>query len=193
MMRSPYFDFEVTLKDVKPKIRRRFLIAEKATFLHLHEAIQDACGWTNSHLFAFRDARGRAIAGLPDNESDEPDPDASRIKIASLFGPNNAKECSYDYDFGDGWEHEVVFKGIVLDPERFGRRLLGGARAFPPDDCGGIPGYEECVEVATGKRKDKERLEWLGGWQPEEFDLKKTARLYYQQKLVPQAHYEENL
>lgn len=59
---SEYFEFEVSLKDVKPKIWRRFLIPTTATFLHLHEAIQYSCGWNNCHLYSFSEP-GRAGVG----------------------------------------------------------------------------------------------------------------------------------
>jgi hypothetical protein len=143
-----YFEFEVSLRGAEPRIWRRFLIAETASFLHLHEAIQEACGWLNCHLFTFRDRKGKAIAGLPDDEDGDPDPDARKVKLRSYFG--RARSCLYEYDFGDSWEHEVTLQGIVERPEKFGRMLLGGERAFPPEDCGGIPGYEECVRVARG-------------------------------------------
>lgn len=94
---------------------------------------------------------------------------------------------------GDGWEHEVVLKGVVELPERFKRRLVGGARAFPPEDCGGIPGYEECCEavrlsdeeLADLEKRDPETWEamqdrrgWVGDWDPERFDLEATRRWF---------------
>jgi hypothetical protein len=56
-----------------------------------------------------------------------------------------------------------------------------------------VDSYEDCVEIATGKREDPERLEWLEGWHPERFGFKETARLFYQDKLFLRARYEENL
>jgi hypothetical protein len=60
-----HYVIEVALKDVKPRIWRRFMITTEATFIDLHEAIQDACGWMNSHLFEFRDEKGNVVAHLP--------------------------------------------------------------------------------------------------------------------------------
>jgi hypothetical protein len=97
------------------------------------------------------------------------------------------KKTPYEYDFGDSWEHEVTLQGIVERPEKFGRMLLGGERAFPPEDCGGIAGYEECVGG-----KDPEGLrKWMGGWKPEEFDLQSTARHFDQAKISLRGHCEE--
>ncbi len=187
-----YFVFEVSLRDVKPRLWRRFMIASTAKFVDLHEAIQDACGWTNSHLFAFRNPRGYVIAELSGDDFDETGPDAMKEKISTYFDLTKgyAKRGVYQYDFGDNWIHDLVLEDVVSLPEKFGRRLLAGARAFPPDDCGGTWGYEDCVKVATGRKKDPERLEWLDGWKPEKFDFKETEKLYYQSKLFLRGHYE---
>ncbi len=184
-----YFDFEVTLRGAKPRIWRRFLIAKTATFLHLHEAIQAACGWMNCHLFDFHDGKRRPIAGLPDDEYGEPDPDAKKVKLDSYFTDANA--CVYEYDFGDSWEHDLKLKEVVQSAEKFGRMLLGGARAFPPEDCGSIPGYEECVRVAKGGKDPEKLRKWLGDWDPEKFDPKETGRLFNQSKLVLRGNYEQ--
>ncbi len=109
-----YFDFEVTLREAKPRVWRRFLIAKRATFLDLHEAIQAACGRMNCHLFDFHDGRRTPIAGLPDDEYGEPDPDAKTVKPDSYFADANA--CIYEYDFGDSWEHDVKLGGWWRTP-----------------------------------------------------------------------------
>ena len=80
-----YFEFEVTLKEGEPKIWRRFLIRANATFADLHDAIQEACGWTDSHLFAFETRTGKPIAGIPDEESEKPDPPANRVRLSDYF------------------------------------------------------------------------------------------------------------
>jgi hypothetical protein len=172
-----YLAIEVSLSHVKPRIWRSFLISADATFFDLHQAIQDACGWEDSHLFAFRDARGRKdIAGIPDPDYDDRVPDAETVKLKKYFTPRGPTACEYEYDFGDGWMHEVVLKDRVTFDDAFVRRLTGGERAFPPEDCGGLGGYERCLAFReTGKDPlgdgDEEFGEWLGDWQPEEFDL----------------------
>lgn len=182
---------EVSLKGVSPRLWRRFMIRADARFVDLHEAIQDACGWRNCHLFQFMDSKGRVLAELPGDEGDETGPDAMETLIAGAFGNRKGKVLKYIYDLGDFWEHEVKCIGVDTDwPEAFGRRLLAGERAFPPEDSGGVGGYLHCVKIATGKRKDPERLKWLEGWHPEKFDFKETERLFYQAKLFLRAHYE---
>ncbi len=183
-----YFDFEVSLCEVTPRIWRRFLIQSTARFSDLHLAIQGACGWRNYHLYAFRDEptweTGHDIAGLPDAEGfedDPPVPDSMKVKLSSYFGEGKEHTCFYLYDFGDDWWHEVRLKGTRTLPEKFHRRLLGGARAFPHEDSGGLPGYEDCVKAALGQDKcidDPDGLRtWMGEWHPERFDLAAVKRL----------------
>ena len=191
-----YFEFEAALAGVRPRIRRRFLLRQQATFIQLHEAIQDAAQWWNYHLFLFRSPEkkgGRPVAGLPSDEDvdlyDEKLPDAHTTRVSSYFGKER-KTCLYEYDFGDGWLCEVKLIREVSLPETFRRRLLGGERAFPHEDCGGYGGYERCLEVVkTGKDSDdeeaKELLEWLGGWEPEKFEFEKVKRYFDKNKHVP--------
>lgn len=169
-----YLDIEVALEGVQPRIWRRFLLRDRATFLDLHHAIQDACGWENAHLFAFRDGAGNPVAGVPDDFGfGEPDPDAAKVQAGDYL--KRHRQMRYEYDFGDSWEHAIELKQVVSDQERFTRRLLDGARAFPPEDCGGQPGYEDLVAVAAGEQAvyhDTDELrQWCAGWDPESFDV----------------------
>ena len=183
-----YFEFEVELAEVKPPIWRRFLLPKTATFLALHQAIQDACGWWDCHLFRFyeKNPYGGSIAGIPDDRgmTEFEIPDASRKKLPSYFGTDKGrkKSCGYQYDFGDDWLHKVTLKGAVKLDEEFPRRLLAGERAFPHEDCGGLDGYERCARfVLTGKDEwedDEGLAEWLDGWHPEKFDLEATKEKF---------------
>ena len=138
-----YFEFEVDLAEVKPRIWRRFLLPKTGTFLDLHQAIQDACGWLDYHLFSFyeKDPYGGSVAGIPDDRdmTEYEIPDASRKKLSTYFstGEGKQKSCGYQYDFGDDWLHKVTLKGAAKLDEEFPRRLLAGERAFPHEDCGG--------------------------------------------------------
>ena len=183
-----YFEFEVDLAEVKPRIWRRFLLPKTGTFLDLHQAIQDACGWLDYHLFSFyeKDPYGGSVAGIPDDRdmTEYEIPDASRKKLSTYFstGEGKQKSCGYQYDFGDDWLHKVTLKGAVKLDEESPRRLLAGERAFPHEDCGGLDGYERCARfVLTGKDEweDEEGLtEWLDGWHPEKFDLDATKEKF---------------
>lgn len=171
-----YFEFDVTLVDTKPRIWRRLQLRPEATFGDLHRAIQDACGWENYHLFRFESPERAVIAGIPDEEWDPPDPDAERVRLSSHFPKSPA--CLYLYDFGDGWEHLVELRDTRELPESFHRRLIDGARAFPPEDSGGLPGYDKLVAVARGDPDPEGLREWMDDWHPEHFDLETMHRRF---------------
>lgn len=169
-----YLDVEVTLDEVSPPLWRRFLLHEGASLLELHQAIQDACGWQDTHLFAFSTPDGHAIAGAADEDGFEsPVPDAADVPARAHLEAHGA--VVYEYDFGDSWLHWVELKAIVSLEETFSRRIVDGARAFPPEDCGGVPGYEDLVAVVSGEQAahhdTEDLLEWAQGWDPEVFDL----------------------
>lgn len=193
-----YFDFEVTLKHIDPPIWRRFLLtADDTTFMDLHGAIQDADTWLNMHLWQFQEEawRGRVLAQLsPDEEmgmdvDDQDAPAADEVTLSTYFTAEGDR-CVYLYDYGDGWEHEVVLKRIVDKPETFYRRLIDGQRAFPPEDCGGPPGYEMCLALVGSpsaakvdfsdfdEQEMEDRREWVGDWDPEEFDLEQAREWF---------------
>lgn len=179
---NEYFCFEVRLLEIEPPIWRQFLLKATASFGDLHRAIQDACGWEDSHLFHFIEADGRTvIAGVPDMGEEESEPDARRVKIRKYFRTH--ARCLYEYDFGDSWMHDVRVIECVTLEGRFTRRLLGGARAFPKEDCGGVPGYDRCVAMlATGvdpRGEDPaDLLEWIEDWRPETFELSNVRRVF---------------
>ena len=202
---AKYFDLEVSLLEIEPRIWRRLRIISEATFMNLHYAIQRSFGWQECHLYEFldgkveeNDTRPLYAMKLPriarsehaEPHDDEPDaPVADDIELGQYLSANN-KRCFYVYDFGDNWQHLVEGKDVVEMPEEFMCRLLDGARACPPEDCGGTMGYEECCEAASmskkavkqldaGAREEIEwRQEWLDGWQPEAFDLEATRKRF---------------
>lgn len=200
-----YFELEVSLLEIKPRIWRRFLIHSEATFMNLHYAIQGAFGWNDCHLYEFLDGKVEAddarllyALKLPriarsahaGPYEDEPDvPEADGIELREYFSEKD-RHCFYVYDFGDYWQHEVKLKSETNRPEEFTRRLLGGARACPPDDCGGTIGYEECCEVvgmsktdiltldAYAKEERESTLDWLDGWEPEVFAFEEVKKIF---------------
>jgi uncharacterized protein len=189
-----YFEFEVSLAYTRPRLWRRFLLPEEATFSDLHCAIQDAGPWFDEHLWEFRKPgrRGESIAGVPAPKGGlfggRQVPDARKVRLSGVFRRPKDK-CVYVYDFGDCWEHEVVLRTVTEHPEKFRRRLLAGQGAFPPEDCGGIPGYYECLAAVGATEYDKshpdapsaeelaERREWLGDWKPK-FNLSTAQKAF---------------
>ena len=182
-----YYDFTVSLQGVLPRPWRRFLVSERSSFAVLHSAIQDACGWTDSHLHEFRglgSADGDAIAGT--KLDDDPlgpvrqVPDSRKKQIRSYFGGGPFTTCLYVYDFGDDWHHDLQLNDVVTLPAKFKRRLLGGEHAFPPDDCGGPYAYVAIQQaLSTGKDPEgllawaRETWDWTGM-----FDLDKVRAAF---------------
>ena len=182
-----YYEFEVSLKILKPRIWRRFLLRQAATFAELHDAIQDAFGWEHCHLWDFREPgrRGETIGGVPMDDGWGPEtPDAKRIKLSRIFSEDSpGATCLYVYDFGDNWEHDVKMRKVVTDKARFKRRLLAGRRACPPEDCGGLAGYERMAVFATTgddiwEDGGESLADWLGDWDPDRFDLEEEGAAF---------------
>jgi hypothetical protein len=187
---SEYLTFEVEIIGIEPRIWRRFMLAGTSTFLELHEAIQRAFGWKNIHLFAFRESeRGSEIIGSHGTGAAERK--ALGLPVSTYFKPAQANSCVYVYDFGESWMHRVTLVERSTLTDEFSRRLLGGDRAGPLEDLGGVRGYERCVQVLvrtslTTKISDQdlERLQLIGDWRPDDFDLE-VARKEFEQPAPP--------
>jgi hypothetical protein len=170
---------KVTLAEVEPPVWRRQLVPAHMTLAKLHDALQAAMGWTNSHLHCFEIARRRI--GMVGIEEDSPElEDERRVRVASVLPKKGAKLLNR-YDYGDDWEHVIEVEGVTGPDRRLGYPLcIAGARACPPEDCGGAGGYEDLL-TALAKPKDArhdELLTWVGGhFDPEGFDANAVNRL----------------
>ncbi|MFA5265396.1 MAG: plasmid pRiA4b ORF-3 family protein [Opitutaceae bacterium] len=170
---------KVTLCGSRPSIWRRLLVPADIKLSKLHAVLQTSMGWEESHLHVFRHedktyepAAHRQLGGgffVPDENQDE-----AKVRLADLL---HAKGdwLVYEYDFGDGWEHEVRVEKIVPVGSSNAHRAvcLAGARACPPEDCGGLPGYDHLLKIIANPKHSEhhETLEWLGGtFAPEAFD-----------------------
>ena len=143
------FQFKITLIGTKPPIWRRIQVKD-GMLDKLHEHIQTAMGWTNSHLHQFQ-INGERYSD-PELWDDEFELiDSTATKISEIVPQDGSRfRFRYEYDFGDGWEHEILFEGCVrAEPKSRYPLCLEGARACPPEDVGGIGGYEEYVR-STG-------------------------------------------
>ena len=164
---------KITLLETKPPIWRRLQVASTINLRRLHDVIQVSMGWTQSHLYEFR---------VGDVTYGEPDPDFADMPVRSAksthlrrVAPEAGAKLRYVYDFGDYWQHAVVVEA-VQPPEPGSRypRCLGGRRACPPEDVGGVWGYVEFLEaIADPQHPDHEQmLTWSGGhFDPVAFDL----------------------
>jgi len=140
-------------------------------------------GWTDSHLHQFI-AKGE-IYSVPDEDIDD------------LFGMSAKNEnknklsdvlwfekdfMMYEYDFGDGWEHKITLgKRVPFDSAIKIPSCIKGKRACPPEDCGGIWGYHDLIEIIHDKShpEHEETMEWFGeNFDPELFDLTEVNNLF---------------
>ena len=173
------YQFKITLKGIKPPIWRRIQVPETYTFWDLHVAIQDSMGWTDTHLhhFAIKNAATglKEEIGIPDEDFvDVTTRPGWKRKIANYFSSRNDK-AEYIYDYGGDWRHSIKLEKILEPSEGIKYPMCtGGARACPPEDCGGIGGYENFLEAIMDPKnpQHKELLDWVGGdFDPKSFDM----------------------
>lgn len=169
------YQLKVTLEGIKPPIWRRLHVSGDLTLGKLHYVLQDALGWQNSHLHQFLFGE-RRIGMVEVDEFDDDLEDEDRIKLNSVAGEGS--RFIYEYDFGDSWIHDVLVERVETVPTKPKHSTcLDGARACPPEDCGGAHGYADVVRALKRPRskRNAELLEWLGDdYDPEWFDLAST-------------------
>jgi hypothetical protein len=168
-------ELTVVLGDTEPAVWRRIVVPTSLTLRQLHAVLQTAMGWQDCHLHLF-DVRGVLYGDVEDFAGEIGDEETFTVGDAAVVSGT----WRYQYDFGDGWDHDI----------RVGQRLasiglgtphcIDGARACPPEDCGGTPGYEHLLEVLADPTDPEhaELLEWVGGeFDPEAFDLTATNEI----------------
>jgi Plasmid pRiA4b ORF-3-like protein len=165
---------KVTLAGSRPPIWRRLQVSSAITLRALHDVLQAAFGWEDYHMWVFENPLGRW--GVADRELEINSAAAERL---DQVAPHEADRLGYTYDFGDVWEHTILVEAVTApEPGVAYPRCLTGRRACPPEDCGGIGGYDDLVEILTDPEHEEhqERLEWLGlesagRFDPTAFDL----------------------
>ena len=173
------YQFKIELEGITPTIWRRIQVPEDYSFWDLHVAIQDAIGWLDYHLHLFlirrKHSRVATQIGIPDDYAFEGSPEILpgwEIPISDYFHDVGIT-ADYEYDFGDGWRHKVLLEGILLREKGHKYpRCIDGARACPPEDCGGVHGYSRLLEVLADPDDEEHEsmLEWLGGkYDPQKF------------------------
>jgi|ERR1051326_669859 hypothetical protein len=157
---------KVTLKHTKPPIWRRVQVRSDISLLQLHDILQVVMGWTDSHLHQFV-IRGKTYTVL-DPDCDPSMIDETEVKLDEVIHAPRTK-FRYDYDFGDGWEHELVVEKILPpDPATHYPVCLDGKLACPIEDSGGPWGYYEKLKIVKDPRHPDHAD--IVGWMPEDFD-----------------------
>jgi hypothetical protein len=174
MPKNDIYQLKVTLRNSKPPIWRRIEVPGNIGLDKLHHILQATMGWWNSHLHQY--IVGQTYYGQPDPEYgyDLEMEDERKVKLNQI-APSEKSRFIYEYDFGDGWEHLIVVEKI-LPPEKGVRypRCIKGKRACPPEDVGGMWGYESFLEAIKDPNhpEHEDMLDWWGDdFDPEAFDL----------------------
>lgn len=188
-----------SLLDSDPEIWRLLHVDPRLTLAQLHTVLQVAFGWQNCHLHQFHEEDGTRYATPAPREfrfENDNAVDERKVQLAQIFN-RPEKRIAYEYDFGDSWIHAIDFEREI-DSDTFeypretwieyGRGVFSGkqraaicvegARNGPPEDSGGLYGFQELLELRrhppprTKKHEwDHERLAWLGDWDPDWFGL----------------------
>lgn len=171
---SKILQFKISLKGSKPIIWRRFQVEDNLKFYDLHLIIQIVMGWGNSHLYQFV-FENNSYIGNPEFLEDDDTVDDKKIKLSAIFDKPKTK-ILYEYDFGDGWQHNVVLEKILeKDPEQQYPVCLKGFLNCPPEDAGGIYNFYELLEILKDRKNPdyEETKEWLGeNFDKDHFNLK---------------------
>lgn len=169
------FQLKITLVGMKPPIWRRIQIRD-CTLGDLHQIIQIVMGWENCHMHQFMiDGERYGAPARDDLDFGLEMKNEKKLRLSQIV-PKSGKKVRfrYEYDFGDGWLHEIAFEKLV-EPEAKTKypRCLDGARSGPPEDIGGVWGYEEYLEAIANPKHERhdEFMEWNGGWDAEKFSV----------------------
>ena len=174
---SQIYELYVELEDIEPVVWRRPLVPAAITLPKLHDLLQLAMGWTNSHLHSF--TIGKKTFGMAGDFEELNMLDERKQTLEAALG-DSIREFVYEYDFGDSWRHRIAVKPLARPNTNWHYPLCtGGARAAPPDDVGGPPDYEEFLAAIKDPKHEEHdsMLTWIGGaFDPEGFDLNAINR-----------------
>ena len=179
-MKPPAFPEEVLqlrieMRDISPRAYRVVQVTNTRTFHLLHEIIQWSFGWKHEHLYEFRIGLARVFEPDPYGFEEARPRHPRTTRLGDLVFAD-VRRFTYTYDLGDDWVHDVtVEKRLAPDPDIKPPICLEGARSAPPEDCGGVPGYETFLRAWKDPRHPEHAAMrgWAGSrYDPERFDLK---------------------
>jgi hypothetical protein len=173
-MATNIYQIRVELNGSEPEIWRRLLVPSDVLLSDLHKILQTAMGWTNSHLHQFIKGRNFYEPPAPDGELwDNSGIDYTGMALSEFLVKKN-DTIEYEYDFGDGWNHDVKLEKMVETTDSELPVCIDGAMACPPEDCGGIWGYQEFKKIMKNPNHPEyeDYVEWHGGaFDPEAFNM----------------------
>jgi hypothetical protein len=176
------YQLKISLQGAKPPIWRRLLIADSVSLPMLHQTIQIAMGWTDSHLHQF--VVDGECYGAPDPDFGDMEMlDERRYKLSQIMKVEK-DSIIYEYDFGDSWQHKITLEKILpFDREAVLPKCIKAKGACPPEDVGGIFGYSEFLDALSDPShpEHEEYMEWVGGeLDPQSCDIEDINALLYE-------------
>ena len=171
-MAKEIYQIQIALKGFSPKIWRRVQMYSDTLLPDVHKIIQTTMGWSNCHLHQF--IKNGRFYSRPSPDDELETIDYRKIKVSDMLKREKDK-IIYEYDFGDGWEHELILEKILpIDSKIKYPICLAGKMNCPPEDCGGVWGYADMLKILEDKKHEEYEsyIDWLGGgFDPKEFDL----------------------
>jgi hypothetical protein len=159
------YTLRIILQDTEPLIWRTVILSSRLTLDRLHDVIQIVMGWKDAHLHQFIMGK-RCFASDPESLDILNGEEEGKIRLCNLL-TMEGMHLEYEYDFGDGWMHEVTLEKIESIPanHRLEMTCLDGRMACPPEDVGGIPGFSHfCQVMKDPENPEYEELkDWFGG------------------------------
>ena len=172
----PLYQLKICLKNSFPAIWREFHVPSDLSLSNLHLVIQTVMGWQNYHLHQFvKDGVFYTKRSVDDEYWDEMGSvDYNGLNISDLLKREN-ESILYEYDFGDGWVHNIeLVKILNYDGSTDFLTCIAGERSCPPEDCGGIFRYKDILKILKDPAHEEydEYITWLGDeFDPEVFSL----------------------
>lgn len=170
----------IELKGVKPSVWRCVLVPESITLGKLHVVLQTVMGWGGGHLHEYEVDGLRYGMKDPELDFGEPVADERRMRLKTLI-ERGVRRLTYVYDFGDDWEHLIKIEDLVLPRTSTSSILcIAGANACPPDDVGGVWGYDEFRAAITDPQHEQhqEMTHWIGyPFDPAAFDIEAVNQM----------------
>lgn len=147
---------KISLDKIKPVISRELLVDKNITYDALHLAIQKAFGWENYHPYLYKVEKKRI------GDMDEDEEDDLRLNLDSHTKLMvDKKMFSYIYDPEDDWVHTVqIIEESESQPGVDYPTCIGGSGTCPPEECGGVAGYDKLLK--SGKDFDAKNftIDW---------------------------------
>jgi hypothetical protein len=154
------FEIKASLAGIKQEIYRTVRVKSSTDLQLLHEVFQALFAWENFHLHVYHDSQGREIKK------------EDRVALDQVL--SNAEHLTYVYDYSDSWTLDISLQNSFDDNDTSRYPIcIAGARKSPPEDSGGVTGYEMSLEMIGDEKKDFSLIsEWYGDdYDPEHFDI----------------------